>query len=72
MTKSRHLLLPAISLIVLSSQAATNPAFETTVQPFLAKNCYGCHSAVVNSGGLDLQSFKNADSVLKTATSGKR
>ncbi|MDQ1471718.1 MAG: hypothetical protein QOJ99_3198 [Bryobacterales bacterium] len=41
---------------------AANP-FDQTVQPFMAKNCYGCHSASLKTADLDLQSFKTVDSV---------
>jgi mono/diheme cytochrome c family protein len=47
------------------SQAATAPTFELTVQPFLAKNCYACHNAKGNSGGLNLQEFTTAKAVME-------
>jgi mono/diheme cytochrome c family protein len=40
-------------------------SFETAVQPFLAKNCYGCHGAKLQSGGLNLESYKNSQSMLQ-------
>ncbi len=46
-------------------QAATAPTFEHTVQPFLAKNCYACHNSKGNSGGLNLQDFTTAKSVME-------
>ena len=39
--------------------------FQTSVRPFLAKSCYGCHSNALQSGGLNLQSFTSAGSVAK-------
>jgi hypothetical protein len=38
--------------------APSSASFESTVQPFLAKNCYSCHDAEVNSGGMDLSQYK--------------
>lgn len=38
-------------------------SFASSVQPFLAKNCYGCHNAKLQSGGLNLQSYATADAV---------
>jgi len=32
--------------------------FESAVQPFLAKNCYGCHNRELLSGNLDLTQYK--------------
>jgi len=40
--------------------AATTPdqaGFQSTVQPFPAKTCYGCHSAKLQSAGLNLQRY---------------
>jgi len=47
------------------SRAASPPTFENTVQPFLEKNCYACHNAKGNSGGLNLQDFTSAKSVME-------
>ena len=46
-----------------SGQGRETNTFAGSVQPFLAKNCYGCHNSSLKSGGLDLQSFKSAASV---------
>ena len=51
-----------VSAAVVSS-AAEGPSFEKSVQPFLAKNCYTCHNAKLQSGKLDLESYKTALSV---------
>ena len=32
--------------------------FDSTVQPFLAKTCYGCHNEKLRSGQLDLTPYK--------------
>ena len=41
------------------------PVFKTDIQPFFAKNCFGCHNAKMNTGGLNLQAYESADSVLE-------
>jgi hypothetical protein len=38
-------------------------AFQSSVRPFFAKSCYGCHNNALKSGGLNLQSFTSAESV---------
>jgi hypothetical protein len=38
-------------------------AFRTRVLPFLAANCYGCHNAKLQSGGLNLQTYTTAKAV---------
>src|SRR5882672_7570741 len=42
---------------------AAADSFETTVQPFLAKSCYGCHNAQLQSGGLNLQQYTAASAI---------
>src|SRR5687767_8380600 len=49
-----------------TAQAPAKPdPFQTTVQPFLAKNCYGCHNTKVRVADLDVQAYKSAGSVLE-------
>jgi mono/diheme cytochrome c family protein len=55
----------ALLLLTLLGRSATAPDFENTVQPFLAKNCFACHSAALSTAGLNLQSYKTAASVLE-------
>ena len=65
---------PAISFLgiaawlVSTEAAAQAPAktdqFQTKVQPFLAKNCYGCHNTKVRVADLDVQAYKSPASVL--------
>lgn len=52
-----------VCLAFLPVAAFGATGFEATVQPFLAKNCYGCHSAKVMTSGLNLEAFTSADSV---------
>jgi len=39
--------------------------FQKTVQPFLAKNCIGCHNEKLKSGSLVLESFHDAASAAR-------
>ncbi|MGA3190799.1 MAG: DUF1592 domain-containing protein [Bryobacteraceae bacterium] len=43
----------AYFLIALPCLADTS--FQTTIQPFVAKNCFGCHNDKMQSGGLNLK-----------------
>ncbi|HWE51112.1 MAG TPA: hypothetical protein VG273_15065 [Bryobacteraceae bacterium] len=51
----------ALFAVVATAQQTDSSGFQRTIQPFLTKNCYGCHNAKVQSGGLNLQSFGDAD-----------
>ena len=58
----------AMTVGVCAAGPATNgngaaPGFETTVEPFLQQNCFLCHNAKLKTGGLNLQSFPDANSV---------
>jgi mono/diheme cytochrome c family protein len=55
----------ALFSVVGIAQQTDSGAFQTTVQPFLAKNCYGCHNAKLQSGGLNLAAFPDANAVAK-------
>ena len=37
----------------------TDPAFEKSVQPFFAKNCYACHNDEEQTANLSLESFQD-------------
>ena len=59
-------------LCVLAATAAlvaANPVdqagFQSSVQPFMAKACYGCHNAKLASGGLDLHLYGTTEAVAK-------
>ncbi len=45
------------------SATRTAATFETTVQPFLKKNCYGCHNESLMEGTLNLTKYKTWASV---------
>lgn len=47
-----------------SSHPPTAP-FATAITPFLSRNCLGCHSDKVKSGGLNLKQYESTASVLK-------
>ena len=57
------LITPTLGL-VLAAPPKT-PDFQSTVQPFLAKNCLACHNGKLKSGELDLQFHSTADKALK-------
>ena len=59
------LLIGLGTLIAVGQSARPQPAaakptvsFESAVEPFLAKNCYGCHNEKLSSGRLNLTQFK--------------
>ena len=69
--KLKTLALSILTLIVTtrtfsaagqSGRPATN-SFTTTVQPFLAKNCYGCHNDRLTSGNLNLTQYKTSAAI---------
>jgi mono/diheme cytochrome c family protein len=60
-----------LSAIVLLAQQTPKPkaispsaSFAGMVKPFLETNCYACHSDGLQSGGLNLESFKTAESAM--------
>ncbi len=65
-TRPLSYLLVALGVAAILD-AAVPPAnkadFDKTVQPFLAKNCVGCHNGKLKTADLDVTAFKTADSV---------
>jgi cytochrome c553 len=66
----RHGLLALCSITLVSLAAApqkkaaeASAEFGKTVQPFLAKSCYGCHNDKLKSGDLSIAALNRADSV---------
>ncbi len=47
----------------MTQRAQTATSFEKTILPFLNENCVYCHNAKKQSGGLNLESFKTAESL---------
>jgi mono/diheme cytochrome c family protein len=43
--------------------ARTDAAFDASIKPFLATNCFACHNARLKTSGLDLEALASADSV---------
>src|SRR6266446_7767471 len=62
---AKAMFLPAlfISSVCLAADPTSRPPFEKAVQPFLAKNCYGCHNSKLSSGKLNLESYKTAAAI---------
>lgn len=54
-----HRLLCLAPFSVLAATAATG--FDTTVSPFLKKNCIGCHNARQQSGNVNLSQYKSLE-----------
>ena len=46
-----------------SVPAKPSSGFQSTVEPFLAKNCYGCHNAKAKVAGLNLQAYAGTTSL---------
>ena len=73
--RCRRAALVALAAAAITSLAAPPPTappaahpsatFENTVQPLLEKNCYVCHNESLKSGGLNLQAYTSAESVLR-------
>src|SRR4051812_34506100 len=57
-------------LYAAAPPASSDPAavYKQSVQPVLAKNCYGCHNMQLKTANLDLPSLKDADSALQQNT----
>lgn len=53
----------AVSVALSLCSAARPAGFETQVQPFLAKNCAGCHNAKLKSGELDLTQYRDGSAL---------
>jgi len=45
-----------------------NMSFQTNIVPILEQNCYGCHSAAVNTANVSLEGYNN---VLQYVNNGK-
>jgi mono/diheme cytochrome c family protein len=55
-----------IFVVALTAHAAsTAETYRTTVQPILARNCYGCHSDKLKTAGLSLEALRDPDAALK-------
>ena len=66
-----HRTSPVILLLLscLPAMALTTPLLERQftqiVQPYLAKNCAGCHSGKTPAGSLDLKAYTSTDAVIR-------
>jgi mono/diheme cytochrome c family protein len=59
----RAILFPGV--VLLGTAPALAQSFESTVQPFLAKNCFVCHGAKLQSAGLNLETYQTSEAVLQ-------
>src|SRR5450432_1425274 len=65
------LLLHCVALSQTPRPASGQPAptststtsFDSTVLPFVTKNCYECHNATRKAGGMDLMLLRTPDSI---------
>jgi mono/diheme cytochrome c family protein len=53
----KYLLAVLMPVGALAEAAPPNDAFTATVQPFLRRNCVGCHNERLTSGGLNLARY---------------
>jgi hypothetical protein len=62
-------ILPLLVLVAAATapqareSAASAEVFESTIQPFIAENCYGCHNATKKKGDLNLKVYDTFTSV---------
>ena len=52
-----YLLAVLMPVCAFAQAAPPNDAFTATVQPFLRRNCVGCHNESLASGGLNLAQY---------------
>lgn len=48
-----------------AASLAQDSPFSEVVRPFLAKNCYGCHSAKLSAASLNLETYRDRQSAAK-------
>lgn len=70
MSRLLVILFPFICLVIFlpvrwAQTSQNDSAFDQTIRPFLARNCYMCHSSRLKSGGLGLDAYKTAASVIE-------
>jgi mono/diheme cytochrome c family protein len=49
----------------LAQKSQSETEFASMIRPFLDANCYGCHNAEMASGGLNLEAYTTAASLIK-------
>ena len=54
--------LASVQHILGQVRVADDASFQKTVQPFLAKNCFGCHNEKLKTANLSLEGFHDASS----------
>src|SRR5262245_56405987 len=53
----------------LAQRLQSDAEFQRSIQPFLAANCYSCHNTRLMSGGLNLEAYTTAASVIQNRES---
>lgn len=48
-----------------AQRSQSDVVFEKSIRPFLSRNCYSCHNSKLKSGGLNLQAYTTAGSVIR-------
>src|SRR5450631_1821581 len=61
----RKLLLALSLSCALMAADSSTAGFDKTVQPLISKSCAPCHNDRLASGGLNLNAFSTANSVLE-------
>jgi mono/diheme cytochrome c family protein len=70
--RSRHIAAITLGAAVFAAAGGTpardqadEAGFQSSVQPFLARNCSGCHNSKLQFGGLNLPLYTGTDAVAK-------
>ncbi|MFN7923914.1 MAG: DUF1592 domain-containing protein [Bryobacteraceae bacterium] len=50
---------PVLPIFLAVAATAADPTFDSTIAPFLVKNCIGCHNPKSKSGNLDLARLRD-------------
>ena len=65
----RQVALGAFGAALCWSAQSDAAAFSSSIRPFFAKSCYGCHNSSLQSGGLNLQELTSAEPAEKNRDS---
>ncbi|MGH9664806.1 MAG: c-type cytochrome domain-containing protein, partial [Bryobacteraceae bacterium] len=62
----------AAALAAPASDQAQDAAFKTVVEPFLRRNCVGCHNSSLKSAGIDFSAFTSVSTATAERTTWER